>query len=173
MLRWYAVILLQWVNGYGLNYIIERALEYKRNTPGSTVKDKDGYSLVEYNDSIEHRNAVMSEVLDVIENIITFRISNYFLKFSNSCKERDNVEVLDNDWYEYVEYGTTNKLSILLQKCGFTRETSRYIKQNRETYIVKNENNLLRIRKTLLDCDRESVRQEAEKVIYNMPEIFI
>ena len=80
MLRWYAVILLQWVNGYGLSYIIERALDYKRHTPGSTVKDKDGFSYVEYDDSMEHRNAVMAEVLDVIENVVTFRILNYFLK---------------------------------------------------------------------------------------------
>lgn len=173
MLRWYAVILLQWVNGYGLSYIIERALDYKRNTPGSTVKDKDGFSYVEYDDSMEHRNAVMAEVLDVIENVVTFRISNYFLKFSNSCKKRDNVTELSNDWYEYVEYGTTNQISILLQKCGFTRETSRYIKQNKDTYIVIDANNIMRIRRTLQNCERESVRQEAEKVIYNMPEMFV
>lgn len=173
MLRWYAVILLQWVNGYGLSYIIERALDYKRNTPGSTVKDRDGFSYVEYDDSIEHRNAVMAEVLDVIENIVTFRISNYFLKFSNACKHRDHVKELSNDWYEYVEYGTTNQISILLQKCGFTRETSRYIKENKDTYIVIDANNTMRIRRTLQDCDRESVRQEAEKVIYNMPEMFV
>lgn len=173
MLRWYAVILLQWVNGYGLSYIIERALDYKRNTHGSKVKDRDGFTYVEYNDSIEHRNAVMAEVLDVIENIVTFRISNYFLKFSNACKQRDHVEELNNDWYEYVEYGTTNQISILLQKCGFTRETSRYIKENKDTYIVIDANNTMRIRRTLQDCDRESVRQEAEKVIYNMPEMFV
>lgn len=173
MLRWYAVILLQWINGYGLNYIIERALEYKRNTPGSTVKDKDGYSYVAYNDLKEHRNAVMAEVLDVIENIVTFRISNYFLKFSNACKQRENVEELGNDWYQYVEYGTTNQISILLQKCGFTRETSRFIKQNKEIYIEIDANNVMRIRRTLLNCDRESVRQEVEKVLYNMPEMFV
>jgi hypothetical protein len=41
---------------------------------------------------------------------------------------------LDNDWYEYVEYGTTNPLSIMLQKCGFSRETSDYIKNHRREY---------------------------------------
>lgn len=173
LLRWYAVILLQWVNGYGLSYIIERALEYKRNTPGSKITDKDGFSLVDYNDSIEHRNQVMAEVLDVIENIVTFRISNYFLKFTNACKKRDGVNKLDNDWYEYVEYGTTNHLNILLQQCGFTRETSRYIKQNQNQYIMIDSKNIFHLRKSLLQCERMSVREEVEKIIYNMPEIFV
>lgn len=173
MLRWYAVILLQWVNGYGLNYIIDKALEYKRNTPGSTIRDKDGYTYIDYNDTKEHQNAVMSEVLDVIENVVTFRISNYFLKFSNACKQRDNVRELANDWYEYVEYGTTNHTSILLQKCGFTRETSRYIKQNRDKYIISDTNDVLHIRRTILNCEKESVRKEVERVIYNMPEMFV
>lgn len=173
MLRWYAVILLQWVNGYGLSYIIEKALEHKRTTPNSKVKDSDGFTYVEYNDSMEHRNAVMAEVLDVIENVITFSISNYFLKFSNVCKERDHTETLNNDWYEYVEYGTTNSISILLQKCGFTRETSRYIKKNKDKYVVMDSNDTLYIRRSLQNCGKESVQQEVEKVMYNMPEMFL
>lgn len=65
------------------------------------------------------------------------------------------------------------RLAYYYQKCGFTRETSRFIKQNREMYIEIDANNVMRIRRTLLDCDRESVRQEVERVIYNMPEMFV
>ena len=30
----------------------------------------------------------------------------------------------NNDWYEYVEFGTTNSLTIVLQRYGFSREKS-------------------------------------------------
>lgn len=40
-------------------------------------------------------------------------------------------------------------------------------------YIEIDANNVMRISRTLLNCDRESVRQEVERVIYNMPEMFI
>ena len=81
-----------------------------------------------YNDSREHRNVVIADTLEVIENVILFSISNYFLRFSNEYKRLHNVETFQNDWYEYVEYGTTNPLTILLQRSGFSRETSTYIR---------------------------------------------
>lgn len=40
-------------------------------------------------------------------------------------------------------------------------------------YIEIDANNVMRIRRTLLNCDRESVRHEVERVIYNMPEMFV
>ena len=44
--------------------------------------------------------------------------------FSNEYKRFHNVETFQNDWYEYVEYGTTNPLTILLQRSGFFRESA-------------------------------------------------
>ena len=32
-LRWYAVILVQWMEGKGLNYIMRRAVEYQERHP--------------------------------------------------------------------------------------------------------------------------------------------
>ena len=83
---------------------------------------------VKYDDSREHRNVVIADTLDVIENVILFSISNYFLRFSNEYKRFHKVESFKNDWYEYVEYGTTNPLTILLQRSGFSRETSTYMR---------------------------------------------
>ena len=172
-LRWYAVILLQWINGSGLSFIMTQAIEHKQNTPGSTVLDKDGYTYVEYNDSKEHKNSVISEVLSVIENVILYRISNYFLKFSNEYKQVFQKERLQNDWYEYVEYGTRNPLSIILQQSGFTREASRYIKENKDTLIIEKADGQLYISKRILECGNRSVEEEAKRIIYNVPEIFI
>ena len=47
---------------------------------------------VDYNDTLEHRNIVISETLKVIEHVILFSISNYFLRFSSEYKRFHNVE---------------------------------------------------------------------------------
>ena len=57
-------------------------------------------------------------------------------KFTEAYKRYHNVQGdMKNDWYEYVEYGTTNPLTIFLQRNGFSRETAMYIRQHDE-YVV-------------------------------------
>ena len=96
------------------------------------------YTKGVYDDtSLIHRNIVFADTLEVIENVILFSISNYFLRFSNEFRRIKGDDELDaNNWYEYVEYGTTNPLTILLQRNGFSRESARFIKENPE-YVVK------------------------------------
>ena len=76
-----------------------------------------------YDDSPEHKNVVFANTLEVIENIILFSISNYFLRYANMYKSIHGENSLDkNNWYEFVEYGTTNEVTIFLQRNGFSRE---------------------------------------------------
>ena len=171
MLRWYAVILIQWIQGMGLSNIMNKAIEYKRNDSEATVRI-DG-KPVKYDDSREHRNIVIADTLDVIENVILFSISNYFLRFSNEYKRFHKVESFKNDWYEYVEYGTTNPLTILLQRSGFSRETSTYIRQHRREYVVMAEDGGVKLRRTLLQSRNLGAARESADIQYNMPEIFV
>jgi hypothetical protein len=170
-LRWYAVILSQWIKGTGLSYIMEKGLEYKRNRPKTGVRVNG--KILDYNDSKEHRNIAISEALDAIENVILFSISNYFLRFSTEYKRIHEVESFNNDWYEYVEYGTTNPLSIMLQRNGFSRETSTYIRRNRDEYVVKTNAGDIKLRSSLADCGNVSVQKEVEDIKYNIPELFV
>lgn len=169
MLRWYAVILSQWIQGVGLSHIMNEAINFKKEHPASGVMING--QLVPYEDKKEHKNLVIAETLTVIEQIVLFKISNYFLRFSSEYKKINNMDRIPNDWYEYVEYGTTNPMSILLQQCGFTREASTYIKDHKEEYVVMRDGNLC-LKRSLLECDNNTVRKEAGELIYNMPEIF-
>lgn len=167
-LRWYAVILYQWISGNGLSLIMQSAIKYKKDHPSSGVEvDR---KIVEYDDSIKHRNIVISDTLNAIEDVILFRIANYFLRFSSEYKRFHNIDVLPNDWYEYVEYGTTNPLTIFLQRNGFSREASTYIKQHLE-YITE-VNGEYKVKTELLDCPSKSVCKEAAEIKYNIPELF-
>ena len=165
------IILSQWIKGTGLSYIMEKGLEYKRNRPKTGVRVNG--KILDYNDSKEHRNIAISEALDAIENVILFSISNYFLRFSTEYKRIHEVESFNNDWYEYVEYGTTNPLSIMLQRNGFSRETSTYIRRNRDEYVVKTIDGDIKLRSSLADCGNVSVQKEVEDIKYNIPELFV
>ena len=58
--------------------------------------------------------------------------------------------------YEYVEYGTTNPLTILLQRNGFSRESARKLK----------------LKASLSKCGRTSVENDVEYIRQNVPGIF-
>ena len=62
-------------------------------------------------------------------------LSNYFLKFSEEYKRQHPNEPFTNDWYEFVEYGTTNRLRIILQRSGFKRDSTEYIRRNADKYV--------------------------------------
>lgn len=175
VLRWYANILLRWIRGYGLSQIIHQSIRYKEQHPETGVwigkhKICDYYVKT----SKAHKNYIIAETLGVIENILLFSISNYFRKFSLEYKEYHKVEHFENDWYEYIEYGTTNPLRIFLQQSGFSREVSSFMLKpaNKSKYLTE-VNGEPRIYRTILQCGDIGVETEAQDIQFNMPELFV
>lgn len=117
---------------------------------------------------------VFADTLEAIENIVLFSISNYFLRFSNEYKKIHGVDEFDNNWYEYVEFGTTNPLTILLQRNGFSRESATFIKKHKDEYVAHDGSiDELRLRLSLLDCGNTSVMTEAASIRFNAPKLFL
>lgn len=180
----HALILNKWFYGMTINKIISDSIEYYKNPShkmtlrfAKTKEEKEiepdpWYKDIPYDDSMPHRNKLITDTLKEIEHIILFKLSNYFHKFSTQYKKIKNINNLKNDWYEYVEYGTTEGLVIFLQQVGFTRETSLYIYKNSKIYI-KNTNGETKLTKLLLDCENESVADEANMVYKNITDLFI
>lgn len=173
LLSWYAVILCEWMEGNGLNYIMRAALKHHRDKPDDFWINR--YTKGVYDDtSLIHRNIVFADTLEVIENIVLFSISNYFLRFSNEFRRIKGDDELDaNNWYEYVEYGTTNPLTILLQRNGFSRESARFIKENPEYVVKDGSTGKLKLKASLSKCGRTSVENEVEYIRQNVPGIFV
>lgn len=171
-LRWYAILLCQWIKGNGLNSMVRSAIHYMN-------KHKDrfwrNHTQEAYEDTVEQRNIVIAGTLETIEKDILFRLSNYFLRFSNEYKKINGANSLgDNDWYEFIEYGTTNALTIFLQRSGFSLESAAYIRRNNKDYVIEDDvTGERKLRLTLLECDNAGVRTEAEDIMYNVPDLFI
>ena len=170
LLRWYTVILIQWMEGKGLNYIMQQAVDYRKKHICNFLFY--GKKML-YNNSEEHKNCVFAETLDVIDKVILFSISNYFLRFSSEYKRINGITGFDNDWYEYVEYGTTNRLTIMLQRSGFSRETATYIRTHKDDFIIAMRDGSLKLSKSILECGNQNVSDEAQIIQYNMPELFV
>lgn len=173
-IRWYALILLWWMKGYGMGQIIKNSINHKRNTSGSKIMNPQNRSFVTFNNSVMHINWVIAETLEMIDKVILFTLSNYFRKFSLEYKEFHQIEILDNDWYDFVEYGTMNPLTILLQRYGFTRESSKYLEEpgNKEKYVF-DDGIEIKIYDDIFECEDEMVKMNAKDVNLNSPELFI
>lgn len=175
VIRWYSTILLRWIRGNGLRTIILSAIRYKENNPETGVWSGK-YKVADYYDSGSkyHKNLVIAESLSVIENVLLFSISNYFRKVSLEYKAVHGVDHFENDWYEFVEYGTTNPDTIFLQQIGFSREAAIFIQtpSNYSKYISEVDDQK-RIRYSILECGNIGVETEAADIQFNMPELFI
>lgn len=171
--RWYSVILCQWMEGYGLSHIMRSAIDYRKKHPDNFRVSAYEPPTIYDDRSKEHRNVVFAEVLEAIENVILFSISNYFLRFSNEYKKVHGVTEFDNNWYEYVEFGTTNPITILLQRNGFSREAATYIRSHQAEYVTTKDTGILCLRKEVLNCGNASIEMEAADIILNAPGLFI
>lgn len=169
-LKFYAIIIKQWVNGFGLKSIIESSINHHIDEPYPFYEKRNMPTI--YNNTISHKNIVITEVLGIIENIVLFKIANYFNRFSAEYKLQHDGKSPEHDWYEYVEYGSTNKLNIMLQRSGFSREISDFIKQQRRNYVIEINGEYF-IKKSLLNSQKEQARLEAKDVILNYPELFV
>jgi len=107
-----------------------------------------------------------------VHKVILLSISNYFLRFSTKYKRFHKLESFLNDRYEYVEYGITNPLSIMLQRNGFSREMSTYRRQHRIGYVFKVELDI-KLRRALAQCPNASICKEVADIQYNIPGLFV
>ncbi len=165
-LKYFSVILQQWIWGFGVQQIIESTIEWHRKNGQIYV---DG-QYVDFDDSLDQRNHVINDVLNTLENIIQFKLKNYFLKFSER-KIEYGQDIVGNDWYEFVEYGSNNYRVILLQKLGFSRESALYINRERGNMVKIKDGRIVYLDKAL--AGYRKIAQEVAQVQYNNKKLFL
>lgn len=171
-IRYYAVILNQWMEGKGLHEIIRGAIKHYQTNGGSLVSYEPNYHLEKYNDSTQHKNQVINEVMKDIEQIINYKFSMYFLRLSEAIIEIHGEKALVNDWYEYVEYGTNNNSVIILQKYGFLREEALELLKPPLLDHIKFEKQRVIIKNSIMDIASQDLQDKIATIKINYPEIF-
>lgn len=171
-IRYYTVILTQWMQGSGLHEIIRGAIEHYQRDGGKLVSYEPRYHLEPYNNSLAHKNQVINEAMKDLEHVINYKLSMYFLHLSEAIVKIHGKEALHNDWYEYVEYGTCNNDIILLQKYGFLREEALQLLKA-YSYYIKREKQSIQISKVILKKAPDDLCESLKTVMINYPEIFV
>lgn len=172
-LRYYTVILTQWMESKGLHEIVRGAINHYQQTGSSLISYDPVFHLEAYNGSLKHKNQIINEAMKDIEQIVNYKFSMYFLRFSEAIIKIRGEQALLNDWYEYVEYGTSNDLVILLQKYGFMREQALMLLKSPFVQHVKAKDRCLTIDKKILEVASGDILKALEIVRINYPEIFI
>ena len=171
-IRYYTVILTQWMQSSGLHEIISGAIGYYQRNGGYLVSFDPVYHLDPYNDSLKHKNQVINEVMKDLEQVVNYKLSMYFLRLSEAIVKIHGKDELKNDWYEYVEYGTCNDNILLLQKYGFLREEALSLLKPIYSKFIKFENQSIQISKNIFVKASEELCEILKTVMINYPEIF-
>lgn len=172
--KYYANVLYSWLKGFWTHEIIINAITYRkfhRDSPIYLRRDK----LAEYYDPNDpyHVNYVIASTLDSLENVIQFKLSNYFQCFSNLYKETHlDSKGPVNDWSEYISFGTMDEDEIEIQKIGFSRNSAKLIVDNFEKYCLRDKGKIM-IKSSLLACESDTVLEEAEFIRSNNPSRFV
>ncbi|MDE7216221.1 MAG: hypothetical protein K2O08_05385, partial [Clostridia bacterium] len=172
-IRYYTVILTQWMQSSGLHEIIRGAIGHYQRDGGYLVSFEPVYHLEPYNNSLTHKNQVMNEAMKDLEQVINYKLSMYFLRLSEAIVKIHGKDALKNDWYEYVEYGTCNNAIILLQKYGFLREEALLLLKSSYVNFIRIDSRSIQISKGILQIVPDDLRESLKTVMINYPEIFV
>ena len=96
---------------------------------------------------------IINNTLKTIEKTILFTITNYFREFSKEYKKFHKLEYIDNDWYVYVEFGTDNQVTIVLQRNGYVRENAKWINEHSFKFNLIDRSQGCKFAPFLLDYD--------------------
>ncbi len=141
-LKYYAVLMDSWMKSKPLKMIITSSIKYYKNK-GYIWNNNSREKEIFNSKSQKHINMVVNEVITSIDNLLRFKLKNYFENYHNILKEKLGVENAGANWADYLEYGTTNFKVIELQNIGIPRHIAQYLLEHHEDCLVFDSNNNL------------------------------
>jgi hypothetical protein len=148
--------------------VAERGLLYVREPPGDFRR---ALGLGFRKNIFFRENPQKEGHLDGLINTIV-PSSHYFLRFSAEYKKIFGEDSLEGkDWYEFVEFGSTNRLSIFLQRNGYSRDSAIYLMRHRQKYIITDGQGF-KISNLVFQSENEGIVSESKDIIYNIKSLF-
>lgn len=126
-LKYYAVLMSDWMAGVPLKRMIINSIDYYSKK--GQIWDVD--QLVTFNPKDKYQiNLIINEMISDIENVLRFKLKNYFGNYYEIISEKLGPEMAGKNWAEYLEYGTNNPQVIELQNVGIPRHLANYLLKN-------------------------------------------
>lgn len=157
-LKYFAVLMNQWISGKSLNQIINESINYQEQHASSFYIDHANVGPFNRNDK-RHVNVLISNIIDDIEKKLRFTFEKYFNHYYLILVELLGEQNAGQNWALLLEYGTQNRMVIALQNLGYSRHTATYIFNNhRDCLVVENEKLVsIDIEKLISRVDSDSI----------------
>lgn len=173
--KWYAVLLNQWFSGYSISMIIKSKIEYDM---AGISKSRSSYSSDEafkeaISENVAAENRIISRTLEDINDVLLFKMLDYFHAFSVVYQEhhKEEIDFATRDWARFTEYGTINSHVIALQSVGFSRDTANLLNKGNYDISFKLDGSVI-LGMSLLSASEESIRTEAKEIFINRRQVF-
>ena len=113
-----------------------------------------------------HINLIINNLISDIDNVLRFKIKNYFLNYYLIVSEKVGKQNVGANWAEYVEYGTTDDIIIELQNIGLPRHLSMMIKDDYIDFLTFEDGMLidLNVKELIENIDCQKYKNEIEEL---------
>jgi hypothetical protein len=138
-IKYYAVLMDSWMKSKPLKMIIANTINYYKDK--EQIWENGSYVSFDYKNKHDI-NKIINLVISDIDNVLRFKLKNYFENYYILLNEKFGVSNAGANWADYLEYGTTDNRVIELQNIGIARHLAQHILDNHEDCLFF-ENNLL------------------------------
>lgn len=162
-LQYFAVLMYSWMKSTPLNMMIINIINYYKRKG----EIWDNNEMIPFDPkNRNHINLIINNLISDIDNVLRFKIKNYFLNYYLIVSEKVGKENAGANWAEYVEYGTTDAVIIELQNIGIPRHLSMIIKDNCAEFLTFEEGVLVDIdaQKLIESVDCNKYKDELEEL---------
>ena len=125
-MKYYALLMNQWINGESLNQIITGSINHYASK-SKMIRLSYGNDEKFDSSNKKHINALISNIIRDIERILRFQFEKYFNHYYLILKHIIGEKNAGENWATLLEYGTQNRIIIALQNIGLSRHTSNEI----------------------------------------------
>lgn len=134
-LQYFAVLMFSWMQSTPLNMMIMNVIGYYKRK--GLIWDKNKNEKLVFDAQSKYQiNLIINDLISDIDNILRYKIKNYFQNYYLLVCEKAGKETAGENWAEYVEYGTTDRIIIELQNIGIPRHLSTIIKKDFLEYLT-------------------------------------
>jgi hypothetical protein len=160
VLKYYAVILSSWMGTTPLNLMVKNSLDHYE-TKGVIWDSHARVNILFNKNNKQHINTVINELISDIDNILRFKLKNYFDNYYLLLQEKYGKDNSGVNWADFLEYGTSDYQMIELQNIGFSRHLASILLEQYQEYLEFDGEDLLSI-----DADKVSTLLKETTVEY-------
>lgn len=163
-LKYYAVLMNQWINGFSLSQIITQSIDWQHQKNGKIRVTYDELVLFDKHNK-KHINILIENIIDDIEYVLRFLLEKYFNHYYQIVEKIKGQDNAGENWATLLEYGTQNRIVIALQNIGISRNTANKIFKDYHNCLMIIDGKLTSINKKKLLSSLNSDSMEYDEIM--------